>query len=99
MAYQFKQPDLDIPFKSIRSVLNEYSRTQPEKIALYDLEQDRSISWEALAENVETIARYLVSIGIKKGDRIGLLSDENIEKMIIWMSIWRVGAVVCPLNV
>jgi acyl-coenzyme A synthetase/AMP-(fatty) acid ligase len=99
VAYQFKQPDLDIPFKSIRSVLNEYSTTQPEKIALYDLEQDRSISWEALAENVEAIARYLVSLGIKKGDRIGLLSDENLEKMIIWMSIWRVGAVVCPLNV
>ena len=70
-----------------------------DKIALYDLEQDRSINWGKLADNADQIARYLVSRGIQKGDRIGLLADESLDKMIIWMGIWRLGAVVCPLNV
>ncbi|NBP72135.1 MAG: long-chain fatty acid--CoA ligase, partial [Alphaproteobacteria bacterium] len=26
-------------------------------------------------------------------------SGENVEKLIIWMGIWRYGAAVCPLNV
>jgi acyl-coenzyme A synthetase/AMP-(fatty) acid ligase len=41
----------------------------------------------------------LLSLGIKKGDRVGLLADESLDKMIVWMGIWRLGAVVCPLNV
>ena len=99
MAHNFIQPDLEIPFQSIRGVLDKYYLNQPDKIALYDLEQNRSISWRSLSENTELIAKYLVSLGIQKGDRIALLSDESLEKMIIWMGIWRLGAVVCPLNV
>ena len=97
--HQFTQPKLDIPFQSIRNVLDKYRRDHPNKIALYDLEQNRSVTWGTLAHAAEQIARYLISIGIKKGDRIGLLSDENIDKMVIWMGIWRIGAVVCPLNI
>ncbi len=28
-----------------------------------------------------------------------LLSDENLEKLLIWLAAWRVGAVVAPLNI
>ena len=94
MAHQFTQPELAIPFSSIRGVLDKYRKQHPDKIALYDLEQERSISWGKLADNADQIARYLISRGIKKGDRIGLLSDESLDKMIIWMGIWRLGAVV-----
>ena len=85
MAHHFSQPNLEIPFQSIRGVLDKYCLEQPDKIALYDLEKNRSISWRSLSENAELIAKYLVSIGIQKGDRIALLSDESLEKMIIWM--------------
>ena len=27
------------------------------------------------------------------------MADESVEKLIIWMGIWRLGAVVCPLNI
>jgi len=99
VAHKFTQPELAIPFLSIRGVLDKYRQQHPDKIALYDHEQERSISWGKLADNADQIARYLISRGIKKGDRIGLLSDESLDKMIIWMGIWRLGAVVCPLNV
>jgi acyl-coenzyme A synthetase/AMP-(fatty) acid ligase len=99
VAHQFIQPELAIPFLSIRGVLDKYRQQHPNKISLYDLEQDRSISWGKLADNADQIARYLVSRGIQKGDRVGLLADESLDKMIIWMGIWRLGAVVCPLNV
>ena len=28
-----------------------------------------------------------------------LLSDENLEKLLIWLARWRLGAVVAPLNI
>ena len=95
----FEQPPLTHPFQSIREVLNTYKDRHPDKIALFDLDQDKSISWVQLHDWANRVARYLESRGIKKGDRVGLLSDESLDRMIIWMGIWRLGAVVCPLNV
>ena len=97
--HHFDQPALDKPFQSIRSVLNEYKDRHPDKIALFDLDQDKSISWEQLHRWANLVARYLEGRGVKRGDRVGLLADESLEKMIIWMGIWRLGAVVCPLNI
>jgi len=96
---KFEQPPLTTPFQSIKDVLSTYNSRHPDKIALYDLDNEKSISWGQLKDWANRVAKYLESLGIKKGDRIGLLSDEGIEKMIIWMGIWRLGAVVCPLNV
>ncbi len=28
-----------------------------------------------------------------------LLSDECLEKLLIWFGSWRIGAVICPLNI
>ena len=57
MVHQFNQPKLDIPFQSIRKVLEKYRREHPNKIALYDLEQNRSITWGTLADVADKIAR------------------------------------------
>jgi acyl-CoA synthetase (AMP-forming)/AMP-acid ligase II len=99
VEHKFIQPEMDVPFQSIRWVLDTYRNRHPDKIALFDLDQDRGISWDQLAEWANRVARYLAARGIGKGDRIGVLSDEGLEKMIIWMGIWRLGAVICPLNV
>ena len=86
---KFTQPKMDIPFKSIKNVLAQHEKKFPEKIALYDLDQNKSISWSSLAKWANRIAHYLQKEGIKKGDNIALLADESVEKLIIWMGIWR----------
>ena len=45
------------------------------------------------------IAAYLKGRGVGKGSRVLLLSDENLEKLLIWLGVWRIGAVVCPFNI
>ena len=84
----FTQPKMDIPFNSIKNVLAQHEKHFPEKIALYDLDQNKSISWGSLAKWANKIAYYLKKQGIKKGDKIALLADESVEKLIIWMGIW-----------
>ena len=44
------------------------------------------------------IAAYLKSKGIGKGSRVLVLSDECLEKLLIWFGVWRIGAVICPFN-
>jgi len=91
--------DLAYPFLSIRAVLDNWRERHPDKTALYNLDQEKSASYAQLHEAANRVARLLESLGVKKGDKVGLLADECLEKLLIWMGIWRLGAVVCPLNV
>lgn len=95
-----RQPDLALPFESTRSLLAKWRRRDPGKPALVDLDQDcRTISWGRLAVEADKIARLLADRGVAPGDKVALLSDESIEKLILWMGVWRYGAAVCPLNI
>ena len=94
-----EQTELTIPFESIRSVLMRHKARDPDKAAIVDLDQEIQISWGELSDAANRVARLLAANGVAKGDRVGLLSDECIEKLIIWMGVWRIGAVVCPLNI
>ena len=91
--------DLAIPFESIGSLLEKYKARNPDKTALYDLDQETSITFGQLHEEANRIANFLAERGIGKGDKVAVLSEERLEKLILWMGIWRAGAVICPLNV
>ena len=91
--------ELAIEFESVRSLLERYDQRDAAKTALYELDRDRSITFGELREIANRVARWLADHGIGRGDRVVLLSDESLEKLIIWIGIWRIGAVVCPLNV
>ena len=91
--------DLAIPFQPVRSLLERYKTRDPGKTALHDLDQDTSITFGELHTEANRIANFLAERGIGKGDKVAVLSEERLEKLILWMGIWRAGAVICPLNV
>ena len=91
--------DMALPFESIRAVLDRHARERPAKMALHALDQEKSITFGELHDMADRVARRLVEQGIGKGDRVALLSDESLEKLILWLGVWRIGAVVAPLNI
>ncbi len=91
--------DLAIPFQPVRLLLERYKARDPDKTALYDLDQDTAITFGELHTEANRIANFLAGRGIGKGDKVAVLSEERLEKLILWMGIWRAGAVICPLNV
>lgn len=94
------QPELALPFESTRSLLAKWRGRDAGKTALVDLDQGgKSITWGELAIEADKVAQFLWDRGIKAGDKVAVLSDEYLEKLIIWMGVWRVGAAICPLNV
>ena len=95
-----QQPELDLPFENTHVLLNKWSLQNPKKIAIVDLDQNgKSVTWSEITTLADRIAQLLIDQGVKPGDKVAVLSDENIEKLIIWMGIWRYGAAICPLNV
>ena len=91
--------DQALEFESTLSLLRKYRDRHPDKTAIVDLESEKSITFGRLYDEANRIAQFLLSRGIGKGDKVAVLSDENLEKLIIWMGVWRLGVVICPLNV
>jgi acyl-coenzyme A synthetase/AMP-(fatty) acid ligase len=88
-----------VPFAHVGDLFAKYKERDAEKVALVDVTQDTSITFGQLHDWSNKIANWLVGKGIKKGDRVALLTEERLEKLILWMGIWRAGAVCCPTNV
>jgi acyl-coenzyme A synthetase/AMP-(fatty) acid ligase len=99
MADAFGGHQLGITYQPIADLFTRFSARDPHKTALVDLDQNSSISFGELDRTVRDIAALLKSRGIEKGSRVLLLSDECLEKLLIWFGAWRIGAVICPLNV
>jgi len=99
MASVFGNHQLGIPYQPIAELFAKYKARDPSKIAIVDLDQKSSITFGELDQVTTDIAAFLKSKGIAKGSRILLLSDECLEKLLIWFGAWRIGAVVCPLNI
>jgi acyl-coenzyme A synthetase/AMP-(fatty) acid ligase len=99
MTEIFGRHQLAIPFRPVAELLSGYAARDPGKTAIVDLDQASSISFGDLDRITVYIAAELKRRGVGKGDRVVLLADEVLEKLLIWFGIWRIGAVVCPLNV
>jgi acyl-CoA synthetase (AMP-forming)/AMP-acid ligase II len=99
MSDPFGNHKLSLPYRPVAELLAAFAAREPRKLAIIDIDQRTSISFGDLESIVTDIAAELKRRGIGKGDRIVLLSDEILEKLLIWLGAWRMGAVVCPLNI
>ncbi len=99
MTDGFGHHELAVPFRSMADLLAGYKARDPDKLAIVDIDQGSAISFGDLDRVVIDIAGDLKRRGVAKGDKVVLLADENLEKLLIWFGVWRIGAVVCPLNV
>jgi len=55
------------------------------------------ISWNGMNDMVRALANYLLSIGIKKGDKVGLFSENRYEWWVGDLAILSVGAINVPI--
>lgn len=95
----FADHQLGIPYQPIAALLARYRARDPNKPAIVDLDSGSSISFGDLEQVTTDIAAFLQDQGIVKGSRVLLLADECLEKLLLWLGAWRIGAVICPLNI
>ena len=98
MPGPFGDHQLKIAYEPVADLLAKYAKRDASKTAIVDLESGTTIDFGRLDRIAIDIAAYLESKGIRKGSRVLVLSDECLEKLLIWFGIWRIGAVICPFN-
>jgi len=69
-----------------------------EREAVVSLPQGRRLTYGELNGEVRRLARGLIGLGFRKGDRIGIWSTDNIEWLLLQMATAQIGAVLVNIN-
>ena len=88
----FKETSMGAIFQNQAAKYGEKACVSYKKDGVYT-----DISWNAMNRMVHTLAWYLLSIGIKKGDRVALFSDNRYEWWVCDLAILSIGAVNVPI--
>ncbi len=77
-------------------LIMHHAEKTPERIAI--LFQNQSISYGDFNNDVSRAARMLNGLGIKHGERIGLMFPNRPEILFLYFACFRLGVVVVPVN-
>src|SRR5262249_32428907 len=82
--------------RTLLDALAEWARSQPDRPAL--LFKGARVSYGELERQSDVCAAALTAIGVKGGDRVGLLLPNCPQFVIAQFGAWKIGAIVAPLN-
>jgi fatty-acyl-CoA synthase len=73
-------------------------RTWPDHEALVDKTSGRRWSYAELSEEIEATALGLHSLGVRKGDRVGIWAPNCAEWVFVQFATARIGAILVTIN-
>jgi fatty-acyl-CoA synthase len=83
---------------TIGDLLQQTVDRYPDRPALVSRHQERRLTWTELSAEADRVARGLWSLGIRRGDRVGLWSTNCVEWIILHMGCARAGAALVNVN-
>ena len=79
-------------------LLEDYSQKYESKVVLTYTEDDRKVTWKEFYINISKIAALFVNSGIKRGDRISILTRNTPEFIYSFFAAMKLGAIFNPIN-
>src|SRR5579872_2673979 len=79
-------------------LLGERARLTPDKIALVEVRSGRRFTYAELDGRAAAVARWWAERGFKKGDRVGILSENRVEYVASFFATGKSGVVLVPLS-
>jgi fatty-acyl-CoA synthase len=83
---------------TIGGLLERTASRFPERLAVVSCHQQKRLTWAGLSAEADRVARGLWSLGIRRGDRVGLWSTNCIEWVMMHMGCARAGAALVNVN-
>ena len=87
---------LNYSSETLLDYLKRHASERPDRTAL--IFKGRRISWRGLDDLSEAAAAGLVSLGVRRGDRVALILPTCPQWVIGQFAIWKAGGVVAALN-
>jgi fatty-acyl-CoA synthase len=83
---------------TVGDLLHRTASRYPGNLAVASLHQSKRMTWAELSDAADRVARGLWSLGIRRGDRVGLWSRNCIEWLMMHMGCARSGAALVNVN-
>ena len=83
---------------NIGLITSKQAKRQPNAWAVYDNTSQRRVTFKELDDLVKKIANGLLSLGLEKGDRVSILSQNSIEYLALFFACGQAGLVAHALN-
>jgi fatty-acyl-CoA synthase len=83
---------------TIGDLLHRTASRFGDRLAVASCHQGKRLTWAELSTEADRIARGLWSLGIRRGDRVGLWSTNCIEWIMMHMGCARAGAALVNVN-
>ena len=80
-------------------LLLDGANRRPDKTAVHWIDRDRRLTLAQAAEGMERVAGALHSLGVRKGDRVGIFAHNGIDYVLAMFGAWRLGAISAHVNV
>ena len=98
LSYAHGTSDVPLIGQTIGDLLDQTATKFPVNDALVSLFENRRFSYLELVKEVNLIARALIALGVKKGDRVGIWSTNCIAWVFAQFATAKVGAILVTIN-
>ncbi len=84
---------------SLGAILRERTSRFGDKVFMRtrDADIESVITWTQFASDVRRIGRQLIDMGIRPGDRVGMISENRPEMFMADLAVMSIGAVTVPV--
>ena len=79
--------------------LEQRESLTPQRKALIDLETKQTVTYQELNKRVDSIADFLWANGVRKGDRIAIISPNDISYFDLIFASAKIGSIFVPFNI
>jgi crotonobetaine/carnitine-CoA ligase len=95
-AFNIARFEVDFRNRTLPYLVENRTRELGDKV--FFMFENQRVAYKELDANVNRIANSLLSMGIKKGDKICFMMKNSIEFIYSWFALGKIGAIMVPMN-
>ncbi|MDA3864367.1 MAG: AMP-binding protein, partial [Deltaproteobacteria bacterium] len=97
-SYDYGSTDYPMMYLTIGEMLEQTANKHPDNEALISKEQNIRFTYKKFNRVVSDLAKGMLSIGIKRGDRVGLWATNRWEWTAVQFATAKIGAICVNIN-
>lgn len=90
--------DVSLHFMTIPQLLDRTVSLYGSRDAAVFVSQNQRLSWYDLKKQADDMAAALLSMGIRRGNRVGIWAPNRLEWLLTQFATARIGAVLVNIN-
>jgi fatty-acyl-CoA synthase len=98
LSYSHGASDVPLLGETIGALFDRIAARYPQNDCVVSVHQDARLTYAQAKVETDRLARALVALGVKHGDRVGIWSPNSIEWVLAQFATPKIGAILVNIN-